>query len=58
MYASKAFNLISVDDYLEGEKRATVRHEYLYGHVYAMAGASRDHNVIAGNILPVSLGIA
>jgi Uma2 family endonuclease len=50
MYASSAFNLISVEEYLEGEKLATVRHEYLYGYVYAMAGASPIHNIIAGNI--------
>src|SRR6185369_9732155 len=41
---------ISVEDYLEGERLSDVRHEYVGGHVYAMAGASDDHNRIAGNI--------
>jgi len=42
--------LISVEDYLEGEKFSEVRHEYVGGHVYALAGASDDHNRIVGNI--------
>jgi Uma2 family endonuclease len=46
----KAAEWISPDDYLEGERSAEVRHEYVDGHVYAMAGASDDHNRIAGNI--------
>jgi Uma2 family endonuclease len=46
----KAADWISPDEYLEGERSAEVRHEYVDGHVYAMAGASDDHNRIAGNI--------
>ena len=41
---------MSVEDYLELEKTATVRHEYVAGEVYAMTGASRRHNRIAGNV--------
>jgi Uma2 family endonuclease len=41
---------VSVEEYLEGELHSQVRHEYVDGHVYAMAGASDDHNRIAGNI--------
>ena len=41
---------VSVEEYLEGELYSQVRHEYVEGHVYAMAGASDDHNLIAGNI--------
>ena len=40
---------LSIEDYLEMEKTATVRHEYVAGEVYAMTGASRRHNRIAGN---------
>jgi len=46
-------NRISAEDYLEGEKFAEFRHEYVDGYVYAMAGASDDHNRIAGNIFAV-----
>ena len=49
----KSTNRISPEDYLEGEKFAELRHEYVDGYVYAMAGASDDHNRIAGNIFAV-----
>lgn len=42
--------LISEEEYLAGELHSEVRHEYIGGHVYAMAGASDEHNRIAGNI--------
>lgn len=38
---------ISVEEYLKGEKGSDVRHEYVAGAVYAMAGASGLHNLIA-----------
>lgn len=41
---------LSVEAYLAGELSAEVRHEYLAGEVYAMTGASRSHNLIAGNL--------
>jgi Uma2 family endonuclease len=41
---------LSVAEYLAGEKDGAVRHEYVGGQVYAMAGASARHNRIAGNI--------
>lgn len=40
---------ISVEDYLEGEKTSTVKHEYLDGLVYAMSGTSKRHNRIILN---------
>jgi Uma2 family endonuclease len=46
----RAADWISSDEYLEGERLAEVRHEYVDGRVYAMAGASDEHNRIAGNI--------
>jgi Uma2 family endonuclease len=42
---------ISAGEYLEGEKLAELRHEFVDGAVYAMAGASRRHNLIATNTL-------
>jgi Uma2 family endonuclease len=41
---------ITEQEYLEGEKRSELRHEYIQGEVYAMAGSSRRHNRIAGNL--------
>src|SRR5262249_40048014 len=49
--AAKKLNLISVDDYLAGELISPVKHEYLGGVVYAMAGARNAHNIIATNTL-------
>jgi Uma2 family endonuclease len=42
---------ISVEDYLAGELKSEVRHEYIGGLVYGMAGASSEHNVICQNLL-------
>jgi Uma2 family endonuclease len=49
MSSAQKLNPISVDDYLAGEFISPVKHEYVGGYVYAMAGARNVHNVIAGN---------
>jgi Uma2 family endonuclease len=41
---------ISVDEYLEGEQHTDIRHEYFDGRVFAMAGATVMHDLIAGNL--------
>lgn len=41
---------LSVEDYLAGEARSDIRHEYLDGQVYAMTGASRAHGLIVNAI--------
>jgi Uncharacterized protein conserved in cyanobacteria len=41
---------ITREQYLEGEKNSLVKHEYIQGEVYAMAGASDAHITIAGNL--------
>jgi len=41
---------LSVDDYLAGEEVSEVKHEYLGGNAYAMAGATTEHNQISMNI--------
>ena len=48
---AKSQHLISVEGYLEGERLSEIRHEYVAGKVYAMAGASDDHNRISINIV-------
>lgn len=42
--------LISTADYLEGEKAAKIRHEYVDGAVQAMAGGTKAHNLISFNL--------
>jgi Uma2 family endonuclease len=51
MSAAKKLNLVSVEDYLAGELVSPIKHEYLGGFVYAMAGARNVHNQIATNAL-------
>lgn len=56
MSAAPKWNLISVEDYLEGELISPIKHEYLGGVVYAMAGARNLHNTIQINTL-IAVGI-
>lgn len=41
----------SPEEYIALERTAEYKSEYLAGHIFAMAGASEDHNTIAANIL-------
>ena len=41
---------LSPDDYLTDEQASDIRHEYVGGQVFAMAGAGEKHNRIAGNL--------
>ena len=45
----KPLNL-TVSEYLQLELESKIRHEYIAGEVYAMVGASKNHNLILGNI--------
>ncbi|MFI3219166.1 MAG: Uma2 family endonuclease [Methylococcales bacterium] len=49
MLAKQVKPLLSEDDYLEMERVSKIRHEYVEGTIYAMAGGSRSHNKIAMN---------
>jgi Uma2 family endonuclease len=55
MTAAQKLNYVSVEDYLAGELVSPIKHEYVGGVVYAMAGARNAHNLIATNTL-VNLG--
>ncbi|MDQ0964941.1 Uma2 family endonuclease [Flavobacterium sp. W4I14] len=40
----------TIEEYLEMEKTSTVKHEYFQGEVFAMSGASDNHNEIFSNV--------
>ncbi|MFO1349716.1 MAG: Uma2 family endonuclease [Gammaproteobacteria bacterium] len=46
----KAARRLSIADYLAQERDGEARHEYIDGEIFAMTGASRAHNFIAGNL--------
>jgi Uma2 family endonuclease len=50
MQTAAKHDFVSVEDYLAAEAASDVRHEYLGGLVYAMAGETTDHNQIVGNL--------
>jgi Uma2 family endonuclease len=41
---------LTLEEFLEFEATSAVRHEFVDGFMFAMAGASDAHNLIAGNI--------
>ncbi len=45
-----AVNYISEDEYLEGEEISDIKHEYIDGEVWEMAGASLRHNIITSAV--------
>jgi Uma2 family endonuclease len=51
MALKHAQHTISEAEYLQGEMISDIKHEYVAGEVYAMAGASRNHQRISRNIL-------
>jgi Uma2 family endonuclease len=48
--ASNPKKLYTPEEYLALEREAEYKSEYYDGEIYAMAGASEEHNLIAGNI--------
>jgi Uma2 family endonuclease len=50
MSLAKSSDFISEDQYLKGELNSEIRHEYVDGNVYAMAGAGKNHRRLTGNI--------
>ncbi|MEZ4860524.1 MAG: Uma2 family endonuclease [Caldilineaceae bacterium] len=48
--------LISPQEYLEVERKSQIKHEYISGRMIEMAGATRKHNKIVGNVCFVLIG--
>ncbi len=42
---------LTAAEYIAGERKSPIKHEYFTGNVFAMAGASERHNLIAANTL-------
>jgi Uma2 family endonuclease len=40
----------TIDEYLELESQAEIRHEYIDGEILEMAGGTTNHNLVTGNI--------
>lgn len=50
MTATKRHAYFTPDEYLELERISPIKHEYLQGEMVAMAGASKAHVIIVGNL--------
>lgn len=50
MTASKSHAYFTPEEYLEIERISPIKHEYLDGQIVAMAGASKAHVIITGNL--------
>lgn len=48
--ATQSSPILTEQEYLSFERSSNIRHEYLLGQLYAMAGATREHNLITGNV--------
>jgi Uma2 family endonuclease len=51
MTATSAEQAMSPEQYLAFARAAEFKHEYWHGEVFAMAGASRRHNLLVGNVV-------
>ena len=49
------YNYVTPADYLSMERKSQHKHEYWQGEVFAMSGASWNHNVIARNLNTIVL---
>lgn len=50
MTISKSHAFFTPEEYLEIERISPIKHEYLQGQIVAMAGASKAHVIITGNL--------
>lgn len=51
MATASKITLMSTDDYLANELKSDVKHEYIDGQVYAMAGAHSNHNRLTATLV-------
>lgn len=51
MSLAQSLSYLSIEHYLQGETVSEIKHEYVEGQIYAMAGASINHNRNSSNLL-------
>lgn len=49
--SQKIKSYVSPEEYLRLERQSEYKSEYVNGEIFAMSGASRKHNLVAGNIV-------
>ena len=49
--ATKPSTFLTPEEYLERERAALTKSEYYRGEMFAMAGASREHNLVVTNLV-------
>jgi len=50
MTSSKSHAYFTPEEYLEIERMSPIKHHYIQGEMVAMAGASKAHVIIMGNL--------
>ena len=55
MIASPQDSYLTPEQYLQMEEDSNIKHEYINGEIYAIAGTTDTHNAIAGNIFALLL---
>ncbi|MDJ0544244.1 MAG: Uma2 family endonuclease, partial [Microcystis sp. M53601_WE4] len=53
MIALSNYNNLTPEEYLQFEETSLIKHEYIDGQVYAMAGTTDIHNIVSGNIYTI-----
>lgn len=44
---------LSVNEYFQLQENSQQKHEYYHGEIFAMAGATKNHNIIVANLLKI-----
>ena len=53
MIALPDYNYLTPENYLKNEEKSLIKHEYINGEAYAMAGTTDSHNTIALNLASI-----
>jgi Uma2 family endonuclease len=53
MIALPDYNYLTPENYLKNEEKSLIKHEYMNGEAYAMAGTTDSHNTIALNLASI-----